>query len=433
MQELWSWMAGNAGAVALGIGIVAVCAIAFVAHRYLPKARTGIREARRDPMSGRGDGIDFDEKKPPDLRQFRKRFERFELKRLRSRHEPLDIPPGDKWVRDLSVAQDRQSVGLLLATTRNWEADGTLGFARSPALGFGSAAVRVPEDHRIGRVERPWELRVFGWTLYRRPEIEDKHFKLQSLKRLNRGEFVGAVQSGREGLLFVHGFNNTVEDAVFRLAQIVWDTQFTGVPILFSWPSRADVLSYLYDRESAVFSVDGFVELLTLIERETKLSTLHIIAHSMGNQIVTEALARLGRQPPQRKLGEIILAAPDVDWDVFKGRAPSFKDLSRGVTLYASSADKALVVSRSLAKGPRAGDVLADGPLTAANLDTIDVTAVGEEMFGLNHNTFAAQRSLIDDIGRLILKGDRPPHQRSPQIRGMPIGTSPPRYWRYAE
>jgi hypothetical protein len=72
------------------------------------------------------------------------------------------------------------------------------------------------------------------------------------------------------------------------------------------------------------------------------------------------------------------------------------------------------------------------GPITVPNVESIDMTAVGE-LFGLRHNTFAANRSLIDDIGRLITTGDRPPHRRSPQLRAIPHGSDPPRYWRYAE
>ena len=358
---------------------------------------------------------------------------------IRYESRDADVPakfPKRLWQKRAdTVPTDRRAVGLLFASTRKWMASGALGDARSPTLNFATAAVRIPEDHRIGRVERPWEIGVFGWTLYRAPERTQRHFVLQGMHRLERNEFLQAARKGgpTEALVFVHGFNNTVEDAAFRLAQITWDTQFAGIPIVFAWPSRGDVLSYLYDRESAAFSVDGLIELLTMLERETELQTVHVIAHSMGNQIVTEALVRLGQTPPPRPLGELVLAAPDVDWDVFSNRASHFKALARGVTLYASSADRALVVSRQLAKGPRAGDVPAGGPLIVPNVETIDVTAVGDEIFGLNHDTFAARRSLIDDMGRLILTGDRPPNLRSPQIRAMPQGADPPQYWRYAE
>ncbi len=101
------------------------------------------------------------------------------------------------------------------------------------------------------------------------------------------------------------------------------------------------------------------------------------------------------------------------------------------MTLYASANDKALVAPRTAAGKPRAGDVFGGGPILLLSIESIDVSAIGDEMFGLNHNVFADNRSLIDDIGRLVLNGTRPPDQRSPQIRCVPEGIPPPHYWRY--
>lgn len=433
MPTLFSWLSERVAELVFIMTTVSVLAllVALTSHMLLRRRLEDLRRKlkRESEINDRRlKKLEEAEAKRPQIRDFPGAFD-LEKARRYSTTEALD-----KTTPAAEAPQDRRAVGLLIASTRTWAGD-TLSDERSPTLNYARTAVRIPEDHRIGQVERPWEIGVFGWTLYRQPERESKHFILKSLTRLDQAQFIGAVNGGgaNEGIVFVHGFNNTVEDAVFRLAQIVWDTQFTGVPILFSWPSRGGVLNYLYDRESAVFSVDSLIELLALLERQTTLTTVHVVAHSMGNQIVTEALVRLGQTPPLHPLGELILAAPDVDRDVFIGRAPHFKSLSRGVTLYASSADKAMLLSKQLAQGPRAGDVPPEGPLVVPNVETIDVTAVGDELFGLNHDTFAAQRSLIDDIGRLILRGDRPPNLRSPQIRSMPLGIEPPRYWRYAD
>src|SRR5262249_21936890 len=156
------------------------------------------------------------------------------------------------------------------------------------------------------------------------------------------------------------------------------------------------VLSYLYDRESADFSRPVFVELLRLLQIKTGLTAIHVIAHSMGNQVVTAGLAALGGNALVKPLAELILAAPDVDVDNFKEHVPIIRGMTRGITLYASSADKALVASKLCAKFPRAGDVPVHGPVILPELETIDVTSVGNELFGLNHNVFAATRSLID-------------------------------------
>jgi hypothetical protein len=100
--------------------------------------------------------------------------------------------------------------------------------------------------------------------------------------------------------------------------------------------------------------------------------------------------------------------------------------LSRWAVLERSNIDKTWEK-----KKPRAGDVFNGSPILLPRIESIDVSAIGDEMFGLNHNVFADNRSLIDDIGRLVLSGTRPPDQRSPQIRCVPEGNIPPDYWRY--
>jgi hypothetical protein len=80
----------------------------------------------------------------------------------------------------------------------------------------------------------------------------------------------------------------------------------------------------------------------------------------------------------------------------------------------------------------RAGDIPAqEGPVIAPGLDTIDITALGDDPFAFNHKV-AGNRSVIDDIGRLIrnLPKRLTPGERSPQLIAMPV-RPPPTYWKY--
>jgi esterase/lipase superfamily enzyme len=337
-------------------------------------------------------------------------------------------------------ADDPRTVGLLYASTRKPVSGHSVELSdeRNPDLVFGVTRVRVPEAHHVGAIERPWEVGLFGWTIYKAGEDDKQHFVIKANRRLTRPEFLSAVKSSSsdEALVFVHGFNNKFDESAFRLAQMVWDTNFTGVPVLFSWPSRGGILNYGYDTASATFSRRGFLELLQTLQADTQLKAIHVVAHSMGNQIVVEALANMAAGTLSRPLAEVILAAPDVDRDVFTDLAGRIRKVARGVTLYASSADKALVASRTLAGGvPRAGDVPAppQEPVILPELDTIDVSVFGEEFLGLNHDTFAANRIVMEDFSRLLREGRRPPNLRMGQIRGVPEGVNPPRYWRYPQ
>jgi esterase/lipase superfamily enzyme len=134
--------------------------------------------------------------------------------------------------------------------------------------------------------------------------------------------------------------------------------------------------------------------------------------------------------PPGVVISQIILAAPDVDRDNFENIAKEISGLASGITLYAASNDFALNASRRFHGGvPRAGDVPTGGPLVLPGIDTIDVTAVSTDSFGLNHSGYAENNALINDLQLLIQTGERPPEKRVPLLEK--VGTPAGDYWRY--
>jgi len=169
-----------------------------------------------------------------------------------------------------------------------------------------------------------------------------------------------------------------------------------------------------------------------MLEQNYGIEEVNVIAHSMGNLVVLDALSNYAQTTNPTKIGELIMAAPDVDKDQFVQMVPEVHKITKGMTLYASSADKALALSRVPARVPRAGDVPAGGPIVLPDLETVDVTAVGDEIFGLNHSEFATNRMVMDDIKLILSTGMRPPSSRLSQIRAFPELPALPRYWRYA-
>jgi esterase/lipase superfamily enzyme len=149
----------------------------------------------------------------------------------------------------------------------------------------------------------------------------------------------------------------------------------------------------------------------------------------MGNFLVLEALEGAGQILKKLPLTELMMAAPDLDSDHYLKLVPKISG-SFGMTLYASAADRALLVAKRIAGNvPRAGDVPPSGPLVVDGIDTIDVTAIGAELLGLGHSVFAARPSILNDI-RLLIQGMRPPHERLAEIRGVPENNAP-KWWRY--
>lgn len=190
-------------------------------------------------------------------------------------------------------------------------------------------------------------------------------------------------------------------------------------------------MDYDYDHDSALFSRAAFLQVLNLLYTQAQIEKVYVVAHSMRNQIVVDALAEANPLDIPISLTEVVLAAPDVSVDVLKSLAGQLKTIANGITLYASAADKALLVSEAKAGGPRAGSISNAGPLVLPGIETIDVTAVGDDMFDLDHGVYASKRSVLDDIGHLLTDGKHPPNIRTPEIRGVPEGSEKPLYWAY--
>jgi esterase/lipase superfamily enzyme len=330
---------------------------------------------------------------------------------------------------------DRRIVDLLFATNREVNLDGAFPEftgERSENLSYGQVRIRVPEDHKAGKLELPGAFSSFWLDLTGESPDPKSNFTVSSRQILTLPEWDAVIAEAKpnEALVFVHGFNTSFDDAAFRMAQIVWDMQYKGLRVLYSWPSRGATVDYEYDRNSALGARSGFIELLHNLRDKHGITRIHVLAHSMGNFLAMDALANeAGRSAPIR-VSSVTMAAPDVDKDQFIQAVPMIQKICSKMTLYASSADRALALSKTLAGAvPRAGDVPREGPIILSGLDTIDVTALGSEMFGLNHTVFATSRELINDIQLLIVDGK--PLPRLATERAVPLGSLTPTYWQY--
>lgn len=317
------------------------------------------------------------------------------------------------------------------------------GADRAGRLELGRALVTVPKVHQVPQIERPWVYKIPFTQIVIYAEREDPklHFTLQEVKSLSREEFLALVRARLEAsrefknhaLVFIHGFNTAFDSALYRTAQIANDLKFDGAPFVYSWPSQGGISlqDYTYDRESAEGAQPHLRAFLELVAKESGATSVSLIAHSMGNQALLPVLRDLKNStPPTVSISEIILAAPDVSRQTFENMTREIRGLSRGgVTLYASANDKALLASRNFWRGARAGEVPEGGPLVVDGVDTIDVSSLSTEFFGLNHSGYAETTKLLSDIGRLIRDGLRPPTDREPSLEKVPAGERA--YWRY--
>lgn len=312
---------------------------------------------------------------------------------------------------------------------------------RGRRLELGHALVSVPKSHQVPNIERPWALRVpyFNVTIYEEAEDPKKHFTMQELKALSRADFLKLVHERLansktfkdQAFVFVHGFNTTFENGVYRTAQIANDLKFDGAPFLYSWPSGGGVASYTYDRESSGQATPYLRDFMNLVINESGAKAVSVIAHSMGNQPILQVLKDLKNATPEGVvISQVILAAPDVDRDNFENIAKEILGLAKGITLYVAANDQALQYSRRFHGGvPRAGDVPAGGPVVINGIDTIDVTAASTDSLGINHSGYAENNALLKDIARLIQTGQGPANRHPPNFQRIEQGQGA--YWKY--
>jgi len=216
----------------------------------------------------------------------------------------------------------------------------------------------------------------------------------------------------RQALVFVHGFNQRFDDAVFRFAQIVHDSNAPVTPVLFTWPSRGSLLAYGYDRESTSVSRDALERLLTFMAKDPNVGEISILAHSMGNVVTLEALRQMairnGRILP--KIKYVMLAAPDVDVDVFASFFNEIGPDRPAFTLFVSQDDKALALSKQVwGDVPRVGAVNPElepyrSEFERNNINVIDLTKLKTDD-ALAHGKFAASPQVVQAIGARLAEG----------------------------
>jgi esterase/lipase superfamily enzyme len=345
-------------------------------------------------------------------------------------------------------------VQIYYGTTRKREADrtkpgktrplATFSGAKGDALMLGRAVVTVPIEREIGKLPRPeFDLVILRFAL--RQENPERDFTLDAVDVLSPEEFkagvnriAGAATAYKgQAFVFVHGYNTSFDDAIFRTAQLTHDLGFDGAPVAFSWPSKAGTLDYRYDLDMAPAAWRGLDELLELVASQPGVTSVNIVAHSMGSHPALQALSRRAeeaKRTPARgnlKLNELMLAAPDVSRSDFEEMAKSLKPIVKGgITLYASSKDKALILSRQFASGnTRAGDIPRSGPVYVPGVDTIDISEASGSVFGVNHNTFAERAPMIQDIARIIRESSRPPDKRAKAFE--PVANAGKTYWKF--
>ncbi|MGB5549728.1 MAG: alpha/beta fold hydrolase [Thermoanaerobaculia bacterium] len=229
-------------------------------------------------------------------------------------------------------------------------------------------------------------------------------------------------------VLFVHGYSFDFERGCERAAEVQRSLAGTATVLMFTWPSNGEATDYVPDLADLEWSVPLLAELLELLANRFGPSGVHVLSHSLGARGVMLALSRLRADlvdPPV--IGRWVLLAPDIDSEVFVELLPRLGPMAESITLYASSNDTPLKVSRQLNGSPRlgqAGELLTVAP----GMETIDVSPAGRYQI-LGHEYFFFHPAVAADLAELLStgKGSAERSALSPQSKnGLP-------YWEVIE
>jgi esterase/lipase superfamily enzyme len=310
--------------------------------------------------------------------------------------------PGPEVLNTVEAVPGAKVTSIYVATTRT--PDPAAGFVfthgRAAALNFAQYSISIPPAHQAGNIEWPkgapdarTSFATVGERILTAAEFRDAVAPAGKAAR-------GAAK--RRVLIFVHGYNNTFQESLFRLAQFRYDAGVEGAAVLFSWPSYGSLTDYLADRESVTYSRDYLVNVLAMLAASPQVGDIDLVAHSMGGWLTAEALRqlRIARQDHViKRLHRVVLAAPDIDVDVFRSQLKIIGSLSPPMVILVSKDDFALRASSFLSGSrSRVGMLDVNNPLVreaavAANVQIIDISNVASGD-GTSHDRFVGLAAL---------------------------------------
>ncbi len=257
---------------------------------------------------------------------------------------------------------DKDSFRFFYATNRGMDAgDGPLeerlGSEREPGVRFGAFDTEIKPALGIGMLVNPTQ-----W-------LQDEEIRFTQVQPLERDTFVEELREQvqasprRSVLVVVHGFREAFPSALRKTAFVSHVLDIDSPILLFDWPGNQGSSPIGYRRARRVAEASGadLAEALAIVIREVAPRRLWLLANSMGAQVVADAFSVLyaagDLADVETEIENVVLTAPDVDHREFDGQFKAeIGALADNLTVYVSSNDRALLVSRILNRGRRRGE-----------------------------------------------------------------------------
>ena len=277
---------------------------------------------------------------------------------------------------------DQNAYRFFYVTNRQMESNAgaveeRFGNQRKEALTFGKFDTQLEPTLGIGMIINPTD-----W-------FQNEEIQLKQVKVLGESELITHVREQiiaspyRSLLVSINGFRERFPSALRKTAFLGHVLDIDSPILVFDWPGDQGSTPRGYRRARRVAGESG-AELATTLEliiRQVQPERLWLLANSMGAEVAVHAFSMLYREADladaQTEIENVVLTAPDVDREEFNDR---FKQeivaLAKNLTVYVSSNDRALLMSRVINRERRLGE----STLNPRNPDQLEAAA---EFFNL--------------------------------------------------
>ena len=235
------------------------------------------------------------------------------------------------------------------------------GNEREEHLKFGSFDADIKPSLGLGMLINPTE-----W-------FQNEEIRLKNVNTQEQAAFVEQLRTlvqespHRALLVVVHGFREAYVSALRKTAFLGHVLDINAPVLLFDWPGNQGSSLSGYRRAHQVARASGaeLAQAVQLVIREVQPERLWLVANSMGAQVVVDAFSILYQDTDladaQTEIEDVVLTAPDVDKEEFNQQFKrEITALVRNLTVYVSSNDRALLVSRLVNRGARQGESTLD-------------------------------------------------------------------------
>lgn len=309
---------------------------------------------------------------------------------------------------------------------------------RGPELQFGSFDTSIEPTLGLGMIIDPSR-----WFVNEDIQLLDvRTLPQQSMVEALRQQV--AASPNQSLLVVVHGFREAFPSALRKTAFLGHILDIDTPVVVFDWPGNqgSSLRGYRTARRVAKASGAELATTLRLLITDVQPQRLWLIANSMGGEVVVQAIDELYRDPAfadlETEIEDVVLTAPDVDRDEFNVQfRQQILALAMNATVYVSSNDRALLVSRLINRGRRLGESTMDptNPDQFAEaqkiadllepgsdrLSLVDVTAVNRTR---NFHNFSLETpEFFDDLFLRLLSEEMPQTREIYDIQ-TPQGTT---------